>query len=178
MAVDNTTIARPYAKAVFELAQSQNVLAEWSDFLNTLAAGLTAADTKLLLEDPRLTPVQTGDVLVTALGDAATQQQRNFVRLLAENDRLAVVGEIADLYAEERAKAEQVADVTVVSAFTVTDAQQAAIQAKLAARLGANIRIETQVDESLVGGAIIKMGDQIIDGSVKGRLEKMTAALV
>lgn len=177
MAVDNTTIARPYAKAVFDLAQEQGKLGEWADCLNALAKNLAGDDMQALLNNPKLTPVQTGEILVQAL-QGQTDQQQNLLRLLAENDRLSLTQEIADLYAEQRAAAEKVAEVVVVSAQPVTAEQEAQLKTQLGKRLGSDIHIKTQIDEALVGGAVIKIGDQVIDGSIKGRLEKMTATLL
>lgn len=178
MAVDNTTLARPYAKAVFELANEAGKLADWSDFLAGLAKNLDQDAVMTMLNDPKLTPVQTGEVLLAALEGQLQPQQSNFIRLLAENDRLAVVTEISELFEDERARAEKISEVTVVSAFPVTDEQKATIKNKLTAHLGSDVRIDTEVDEALVGGAIIKIGDQVIDGSVRGRLAKLTAAML
>lgn len=171
------TIARPYAKAVFELAQAQGKLAEWSNLLAGLASSIGQADVAALLEDPRLSDAQVGDVLVKAYGDQLDQQGQNFVRLLAENDRLDTLVNIAALYEVERAKAEQLTDVLMVSAQEVTPSQIQALQTKLEAELNGKVRIETQVDESLVGGAVIKYGDRVIDGSVKGRLAQLAGVV-
>lgn len=178
MAVDNTTIARPYAKAAFELANEKGKLAQWSDFLDGIADNLSNDQAQQLLNNPKLTPVQTGEVLVQALSGQLDQQQENFMRLLAENDRLGLTQEIAGLYAEQRAEAEKIAEVVVVSAQPVTSEQADNLVAQLTKRLGSKVNLATEVDESLVGGAIIKIGDQVIDGTVKGRLEKMAALLL
>lgn len=172
-----TTAARPYARAVFELARDQGDYAKWGEQL-ALMAGI-AADPAMrpVLEDPRLTDEQQAEIFIEVCGKALDAQGGNFIKMLAENDRLGVLTEIAALYEVYRAEAEGVVEAQIISAQEVDEAQKANIAKALKARLGREINIKTRVDESLIGGAIIQAGDLVIDGSIRGRLDKMAGAL-
>lgn len=174
---DLTAIARPYAQAIFELAQSEGKLAQWSEML--ALAGAVAGDAQIaaLLSSPQLTEAQLIDLLTGICGDRLDEQARNVVRLLGENHRLAALPEIARLYEERRSRAEGAVHAELVSAFPPTAEQQQAVIEALSKRLGRDIHLECSVDAGLLGGAVIRAGDLVIDGSVRGSLARLGAAL-
>ncbi len=172
-----TTTARPYAKAVFEMAQAKGDYERWSNQLAFLAA--VAEDDAMAerLDNPRLTRESLAE-LVCAIGEGQLDEDgRNLVRLLAENRRLRLLPAIAPLYEELRNEAEGTIGARVTAAQPVSDAQQKAIADALKKRLGRDVELECDVDEALIGGAVIRAGDQVIDGSVTGRLQQMASTL-
>jgi F-type H+-transporting ATPase subunit delta len=174
---DRATIARPYARAAFAHAQATKDLAAWSKLLGAAAAGAKDARVARLIGNPHV----TGDELVNLLGglskQAAGEGGKNFLRALAENNRLALLPEIAAQYEKLRAEVEGLVDVTVIAAREIAAPQQKRLEAALAKRLGRDVRMQMQIDESLIGGAIVRAGDLVIDGSLKGRLERLGSAL-
>lgn len=174
---EKTTLARPYAQAIFALAQETSNYAAWGAALAELEAVIDTAPVQRLLGNPRVSRQQLIDILVSACGDGTTTQTRRLIEILAANDRLVVVPQIAQLYGEYRAAAERVIEAKVTSAFTVTAEQQEAIKTALKARLGRDVALSCEVDKSLIGGAIIRAGDLVIDGSITGKLNKLNLAL-
>jgi F-type H+-transporting ATPase subunit delta len=174
---DRATIARPYARAAFAHAQATKDLAAWSKLLGAAAVGAEDARVARLIGNPHV----TGDELVDLLGglskQAAGEGGKNFLRALAENNRLALLPEIAAQYEKLRAEVEGLVDVTVIAAREIAAPQQKRLEAALAKRLGRDVRMQMQIDESLIGGAIVRAGDLVIDGSLKGRLERLGSAL-
>lgn len=184
---DNHTIARPYAEAAFDLAREAGNLDAWSRALNVasdvMADGRVAKflANPLMTDDERLT-FMTG--LIAAAGDSDNllagrpKEGRNFLKLLLEYGRIAVLPEIAEHFDVRKAQIENTIDVTVTSATTLDDAQKEAIAAALGKRLGRNVRLEAELDESLIGGAVIRAGDIVIDGSLRSRLLSLSNALI
>lgn len=172
-----STIARPYAQGVFKLAQSQGKLAGWSDMLDYAAA--VAADPSLnaLLGSPRLTKEQLADLFIDVCGANLDAQGGNLIKLLAENRRLALLPAIAERYAQLRADAEATINARLILAQPADEAAQAGLTKALSKRLNRKVSLTTEIDESLLGGAIIRAGDLVIDGSVRGRLERLAATL-
>jgi F-type H+-transporting ATPase subunit delta len=174
---DRATIARPYARAAFAHAQVSKDLASWSKLLNAAAAGAKDPRVARLIGNPHV----TGDELVDLLGglskQAAGDDGRNFLRALAENRRLALLPLIAEQFEKLRADVEGVVDVEVVAAREIAAPQEKKLAAALKRRLGREVRMHTRIDESLLGGAIVRAGDLVIDGSLKGRLERLGSAL-
>jgi len=171
------TIARPYAHAAFLFAESHQALKEWSGMLEFLA--VVAADPEMteLIENPRLTETQIAELFIGIGADRLDDNCHNFIRLLAENRRLKLLPEIAALFEIQRRDAEQTIRAELITAFTVTAAQQAAVTAALKQRLGREIELECITDATLLGGAIIRAGDLVIDGSVLGKLERLGNSL-
>ena len=172
-----TTIARPYAQAIFELAQATDRFKAWSEMLAFAAAVSQDEHMKLAIDSTRFTRPQLAALFAEVCGDQLDEQGRNLVRTLAENRRLALLPEIAAVYEVLRAEAERSIDAQVLSAYPVTGAQQQTIAAALAKRLGRTVRLHISTDKSLLGGAIIRAGDLVIDGSVRGRLAKLASAM-
>ena len=175
---EKRTVARPYAQAAFALAQEQGDLQSWSAMITLL--GQAASDPQLadVLENPEQEPAKMVELLQTICGDAMLDTGVNMLKVLAENDRLTLLPEIAELFEEERAEVEKSLHAEVVSAASLSDAQQQQIIEALTKRLGKEVTLSCRIDESLVGGAIIYAGDTVIDGSVANRLEKLTNSLV
>ena len=182
---DNNTIARPYAQAVFEIAEASGKLAEWSASLEAAGAVLADGQVADYLGNPSLTNERRLEFL-NGLFDGAgaslltggNTHGTNFVKLLLEYDRVAVLPEIAEHYEALKAEVENTVDVTVTSATPLSDDQTRDIAAALEKRLGRSVRIETKIDEDLIGGAVIRAGDVVIDGSVRARLDSLTNVLV
>lgn len=173
---EQATIARPYARAAFDFARSQDALAAWSDALAAAAQVVTDPRVAPLLSSPQVRPQQLVALVAEAAG-AAQGPVRNFLDLLAENNRLGFLPEIAAQYEVLRTEAEKVADVEVISAMELDGAQQERLATALRRRLGREIRMHTRTDASLIGGAIVRAGDLVIDGSLKGRLERLASAM-
>jgi F-type H+-transporting ATPase subunit delta len=182
---DNITIARPYAKAVFELANEAGDLANWSKSLDI--AGQLLADSALVeyLGNPEFNNEQRLDFLSGLFAKAGAdvfagddKHGTNFVKLLLENRRAAVMPEISTHFEALKAKVENSVDATVTSATKLSASQVDEIGAALKARLGCDVRIETEIDENLIGGAVIRAGDVVIDGSLRARLEGLATALI
>jgi F-type H+-transporting ATPase subunit delta len=170
----NLTLARPYARAAFALSREDNSIAAWSQAL-TFAARV-AADPQVhsLLNHPQLTE----DDAVTLLGtDGAGENFGRFLRLLADNRRLVLLPEIAGLFEALRAEAEHVVKARVTAASELPASELESIRAALRRRFGREVEVETAVDESLIGGALIDAGDVVIDGSLRGQLQRLQATL-
>lgn len=184
---DYNTIARPYAQAVFDVARASDALAELSESLGAGKALLEDGQVEAFLASPSLSDAQRLEFLQglfdKAVGDGSvfaggSQHGTNFLKLLLENDRVAALPEIADQFEELKAAVENTVDVTVTSATPLSKDREAEIAKALKARLGRDVRIETEIDEDLIGGAVIRAGDIVIDGSVRARLEGLTNVLV
>jgi len=171
------TVARPYAQAAFEFAAAQNQLREWSDMLALLAGVVTDADMAVLLDSPRLTEQQLSGLIINVCGDRLSEKGANFVRVLAANRRLELLPDIAAMYEIQRQQAEGSIKADLVSAYPATEEQQARIIESLRRRLDKQIELRCSTDASLIGGAIIRAGDLVIDGSVRGKLQRLGSAL-
>ena len=173
-----TTIARPYARAAFEYARSKKAVPQWSEQLALLAALVQNEKLQPALNNPKLTRPERAALLVKVGDKKLDEAARNFISLLAANNRLDVLPEIAAQFERLRAEQESTLEVQLVSAQTVPKAEQEAIVKALEKRFGKKVELQTEKDESLIGGAVIKAGDLVIDGSVKGRLQKLATALL
>ena len=174
---ERATIARPYAKAAFQYAQGAKAFAGWSQGLQA------AAD---IVADPRVaaltkSPQTSQDDLVSIISDVAadklTPGMQNFVRVLAENHRLLLLPEIAAHYEALRSDVENTIDVEVVSAVALNSAQADKLSQALSTRLKRKVRMQNSVDATLLGGAVVRAGDLVIDGSLKGRLQRLATEL-
>ena len=174
---EKNTIARPYAQAVFNIARAAKALPRWSEMLRLAAA--VAADPRVsaLVGNPRVTKDELAKLFLSICGDKLSNEGQNLIRVLVDNGRLDVLTEIAALYETYRADAERTVEAQVISAFPVDTAQQQQIVAMLKKRLGRDVTLSCETDKSLLGGAIIRAGDLVIDGSVIGQLAKLQVAL-
>ncbi len=169
-----TTLARPYAKAAFELAQEDNGLAQWDEMLSL--AGAMAAEKSMagLLESPHVTSAQAVQIIAEAGGEAFNDRFRDFLSVLAGNGRLPLLPEVTVLYQRLRADAEKRLSVRVVSAIALDDDQAERMKAALARRFERKIELNSEIDPGVIGGAVVYAGDQVIDGSLRGRLQKLS----
>ncbi len=173
-----TTIARPYAKAVFELANDAGKLTEWSDALAFLGTVASNDDVRALLDNPNMTGQTAADAVIKICGDNLDERGKNLVKQLAEFDRLEALPEISALFEALKDEAEDVVEAVVTSSQKLTEKEKKEIAAALKKRLGREVKITTKIDKSIMGGAIIRAGDLVIDGSIQGRLKNITHALV
>ncbi|MFF7707286.1 F0F1 ATP synthase subunit delta [Pseudomonas sp. NPDC007930] len=172
-----TTLARPYAKAAFEHAQAHQQLANWSAMLG-LAAAVSQDDTmQRLLKAPRLTSAEKAAAFIEVCGEQFDAQAQNFIHVAAENERLLLLPEISALFDLYKAEQEKSVDVDVTSAFALDQEQQDKLAKVLSARLGREVRLHTAEDSTLIGGVVIRAGDLVIDGSVRGKLAQLAEAL-
>lgn len=175
--MEKSTIARPYAKAVFDLARARGDLPQWSEILGILVTAVQQREVAGMIDDPRVTRERVVRTLLSIGGDRLSAQAQNLVRLLAEKDRLAVLPELRQLYEEMRAEAERTVEAEVVSAQPLTTEQQQKIIDMLRARLKREVDLRVRTDQSLLGGAVIHAGDLVIDGSARGQLARLAATL-
>ena len=175
---EKTTIARPYAQAVFELAQESGNIEEWSSVLALLDQIVSDSQMRQLFNNPKVSHQQLQDLVIEIGGEALSVQAQNFVKILVAASRLQYAPQITQLFAEMRADAEGTVDVEVISAYEMDDAQQNSIAERISTRLGKKVKISSTVDQSLIGGAVIRAGDSVIDASVRGRLTELGNDLV
>lgn len=175
---EKSTIARPYAQAVFDLAREHKALPVWSDQLALAAA--VAADERVqrLIGNPSVEREQLAALFLGVCGDKLDAHGQNFIRLLAENKRFDVLPEIAAVFESMRAEAEGTIEAEVITALPLDDAQQKQLAEKLRTRLGRDIVFSIKTDESLLGGAIIRAGDIVFDGSAAGQLTRLANTLL
>ncbi len=168
-----STLARPYAKALFAHASERHTLAQFSQQLVVLNEIVSDAEIERLIGHPRMPQQELADLIIGVAGLALSESGNNLVRVLAENQRLPLVPEIAAQYEQLRAQAENRLNVEVTSAMPMDDDQQQRLRDSLAERFGRNIELSVSIDPELMAGAIIRAGDQVIDGSARGRLERL-----
>lgn len=171
------TTARPYAQAAFEEAQKLSDLKGWSEILLALAEAVTYPEIDKLVSSPRVVKAQLAGLLGDVAGGKLKPQQLNFVKLLAENQRLQLLPEIASIFEVLKSEAEKSVDVEVDSAFELSAAQQDKIVSSLKKRMGREIKLTCKVNKELLGGVVIRAGDKVIDGSARTRLSEMATAL-
>ena len=184
---DKNTIARPYAEAIFELASETDALEELSESLKVAKELLGDGQIGKFLANPTLTDKERlsflSDLFASTAGKksvfaGSSKHGTNFLKLLIENGRVTVLPEISEHFEELKARVENTVDVTVTSAVPLSAAQQKAVAAALKDRLGRDINLATEIDENLIGGAVIRAGDVVIDGSLRSRLEGLSNALI
>jgi F-type H+-transporting ATPase subunit delta len=173
---ERITIARPYAKAVFALARSGQRLPQWSAALQVAASVVADPRVAALLGNPGVSAEQLV-TLITGVGGAAFDDNaKNFIRTLAANKRLAFLPEIAARYEQLRADAERTVDVTVTTAVELSAAQQQHYTQAMKKRLDREVRLHCAIDPTLLGGAVVRADDLVIDGSVRAGLTQLAAA--
>lgn len=173
----NTTQARPYATAVFELAQAESDLAAWSEMLRLLNLIVSDSQMQRLLNDPRLDSEFLADFVLDISAERLSEAGRNFVRVLADAGRLSLAPQIYQLFEQRRTESEGVVDVEVVSAYELEQHEQDKIAAVMAKRFGKKINISARIDGSLIGGMVIRTGDSVIDASIRGKLRQLGSEL-
>ena len=172
-----TTIARPYAEAAFELARDQNALPVWSEMLKL--ASRVVADPRMAeaLDNPKLDAPAKESLLLSICGDRLNAEGRNFVKLLVEADRIALMPAIAELFDSLKDQAEGIAKATIETAFPLEGTELSDLTAALEQRFKRKVEAQVIVKPELIGGARITVGDEVIDGTVQERLRAMTVQL-
>lgn len=169
------TLARPYARAVFSMARAQQRLPQWSSMLGFAARAVAEPSVQAILGNPSLQPQALVEVLVPQ-GDVDPLFSQ-FLSVLAENRRLAVLPEIAGMFDLLRAEDERIVKATITSATPLSEGDVASLRASLVKRFGREVEVSTAIDPALIGGAVIDAGDVVIDGSLKTKLARLGAAL-
>ena len=174
---ERATIARPYAKAAFEYARQANAFAAWAAGLSVAAEIVSDARVAALTKSPRRTASDLAGFIGGVAGAKLDPGMQNFIAILAENHRLLLLPEILAQYEAMRAAVENTIDVDVISAVALDAVQSASLSDALARRFKRQVRMQNRVDATLLGGAVVRAGDMVIDGSLKGRLERLATEL-
>ena len=174
---ENVTIARPYAEAAFKLAEGAGALGPWSEALDRMAAVAADPQMKACITNPTLGVDSLVELFSGIVGGKLDETQQNFVRVLAENERLSVLPEIRDLFVARKNEHEGVLDADIVSAFPLDGATLKKLTQELEAKFKAKLNVSVTVDPALIGGVVVAVGDDVIDASVRGKLANMAAAL-
>lgn len=176
---EKITIARPYANAVFELARIQSNYDEWSQVLSAFASFARDPEMQVLIDDPHYTSTQIVSFFTEIENNIViTDAAKNLLEVLADNDRLSILPEIATLFEQLRAEIEGTLEAEIISAKPLSEDQLNDIAAALKRRLGREVTFSCKTDESVLGGAVIRAGDLVIDGSAVGKLNQLAAALL
>ena len=172
-----STLARPYAKAAFEYAVDAKDLQGWSDSLALAASVAQQPSVEKLLGSPSATAVEQAEAVKDICGDALATACQNFISILSENRRLQLLPHISQQFETMKANLEKAVDVDIVAASDLDAAQQQTLSDALSAKLERKVNLQVSLDKSLLGGAIIRAGDTVIDGSIRGRLTKLAESL-
>ena len=172
-----STLARPYAKAALEYALESNQLQAWSNMLTLTAAVSEQEKVAELLASPEATSSQLADTFVKVCGDQLDQKGANFIVELAQHKRLSLLPQINEQFEALKAQQQHVVEVEVASAFELEDSQVQALAAKLKQSLNREVQMHTRIDSDLLGGVLIRAGDLVIDGSVRGKLAKLAEVM-
>ena len=174
---DLSNVARPYAQAIFELAEAQSNLTGWEDTVNLLSAIANDNAVKGLISNPHVSSEQLEELVLGVAGDGLNSEAVNLVKLLVKNGRINALPQIAEAYAERKAEAEKTVEARMTTATQIDADQQQKFTDALQTRLGRTVKLEFGVDEELIGGAVIRAGDWVVDGSVKAQLEQLVGAI-
>ena len=174
---ERATVARPYAKAAFAYARDEGKLDAWSGWLATARATVLSDEYAAFERSPDVQTRQLAELVAGVCGSALDANARAFLDLLAENGRLDYLPEIAKRFEELKAEDANVADVEVTSAVQLDEAQRERLAVALRARLRRDVRLHCTVDPTLIGGAVVRSGDMLIDGSLRQRLERLGTEL-
>jgi len=172
-----TTLARPYAKAAFELARDEQSLAGWDAMLALASEMATEKSMAGLLESPHISSEEVVGIITDAAGDNFTGRFRDFLSVLGNNGRLPLLPQVTTLFSQLREEAEKRLSVKVISAVPLNEEQASRLRDALAQRMECEIELDNEIDKDVIGGAVVYAGDQVIDGSLRGRLQKLSASL-
>lgn len=174
---ESSTLARPYANAVFRLARERDELPHWGRMLATLSGIVADERVASRLAEPTLTAEARAGLVEALAGDEIDARAHALVRLMARNDRLALMPSVAEAFDAMRAEAESTLDVEIKTAFALSDAQISSLSERLQQRFGRAVEMDIWIDPGLIGGIQVRAGDTVIDGSVKGRLARLQEQL-
>ncbi|MGB0662743.1 MAG: F0F1 ATP synthase subunit delta [Pontibacterium sp.] len=171
------TVARPYTKAAFEYASDKGLLEQWSEMLSTATAVAKDEHMKAVLSNPALTAGQKAEALIFVCEEQMDEAGKNFVFLLAENQRLTLIPEIFTQFEQLKANALKSVDIDVTTAFELDEQQQQKLAQALSAKLDREVTLTSIVDKSILGGIVVRTDDLVIDGSIRGRIAKLAEAM-
>jgi F-type H+-transporting ATPase subunit delta len=172
-----STVARPYAEAVFRLGEASGALAKWSEMLAALAAVASDERVRRAMKDPKLSAAKVAGLFISILAGRLSAEAENFVRVLAENRRLELLPEIRDQHAALKNEREGVVEAQIRSAFDLSDAQVGDLVSRLEKKFGRKVKAKVTLDKELIGGVRIILGDKVIDGSARAQLGALENAL-
>ena len=170
------TVARPYAKAAFDFAVEHNSVERWQDML-AFAAEVTKNDQMAELLSGALAPETLSEAFIAICGEQLDENGQNLIKVMAENNRLKVLPDVLEQFIHLRAASEAIAEVEVISANQLSDEQLARIVSAMEKRLSRKVKMNCTIDKSVMAGIMIRAGDMVIDGSVRGRLERLADVL-
>ncbi|MBT5053129.1 MAG: F0F1 ATP synthase subunit delta [Gammaproteobacteria bacterium] len=172
------TVARPYARAAFATALDEaDGLVSWSKMLALLSAAVVEPAVERMLDNPANSGSVAAEWLTGLIGDELTASGANFIKVLADYDRLALIATIAEQYEVLKANHEKTVEVAIVSAYELSGTEQETLKDALNRRLQRTVELETETDSSLLGGVVIRTEDTVIDDSVRGKLQKLAGTL-
>lgn len=172
-----STLARPYAEAVFKRAVETKKESNWSDMLGFLSLVVVDKDLAGIISNPKVSQEKLTELMVDIGQEQLKQEGINFLKLLIQNGRLALAPLIADQYESYKADHEGYVDVEVSGAYSLTKEDQKRFSKVLEEKLGKKVNITTSIDKSLIGGFLARAGDKVIDGSLKGQLQQLAKKL-
>lgn len=174
---EQITIARPYAEAVFKLAKEKNALSAWSEMLNVISGVTSIQQIQALVSNPGITTDKLLKIILEICGNKLNEEGKNLVALLIENNRVDVLPQLSDLYEQLKAQHEGVLEANIVSAYDISDKQLEKLVSVLENKFKCKIKAKVNIDSELIGGVKVVIGDEVIDSSVRGKLETMSVAL-
>jgi F-type H+-transporting ATPase subunit delta len=172
-----STVARPYAEAVFKLADAAGALSKWSETLSALAGVAADPRVRASIVDPNTSDATVAGLFISVLAGRLSGDAENLVRVLAENGRLELLPEIHGQYEKLRNEREGVVEAEVYSAFELTEAQMADLVQRLEKKTGRKVKARVELDKALIGGVKVVLGDKVIDGSARAQLGALENAL-
>ena len=170
------TVARPYAKAAFDFAVEHQSVDRWQDML-TFAAEVTKNEQMAELLSGALAPETLAESFIAVCGEQLDESGQNLIKVMAENNRLNALPDVLEQFIHLRAASEAISEVEVTSANALSDEQLTKISAAMEKRLSRKVKLNCKIDKSVMAGVIIRSGDMVIDGSVRGRLERLADVL-
>ncbi|WP_119342874.1 F0F1 ATP synthase subunit delta [Facilibium subflavum] len=170
---DMTPIARPYAQAAYEFAKEKGVVSNWSSMLLNLAESINNQDIQALLNNPVYTQQDIAELLISTLSQVLSEHMINLIRVIAGHKRLAVIPWIYALFLQYKSDDEKAKTATITTAYKTSAEYIEKLQQKLERKFNCAINVKTAIDPKLIGGALIEVGDLVIDGSIKGKLAKL-----
>ena len=171
------TIGRPYAEAVFKSAQAKKTIAAWSEMLKYAAAVSSEEHVSALISNPSVSAKQVADIFLEICKNKLNEEGRNLIMLMAENGRLDVLPQVSELFEQLKSQYDGVLDANIVSAFALNGGQLRQLIVMLEKRFKHEINATVSVDPELIGGVKVEIGDEVLDTSVRGKLEAMAVAL-
>lgn len=174
---EEITIARPYAEAIFKLAKEKNALSSWSDMLKALSEATSVEQIQALVSNPGIPTDKLTKIILEVCGNELDNEGKNLVTLLIENDRLELLPQLSALYEQLKSEYEGILEANIISAYAISDSQQERLVSVLEKKFKCKIKAKVNIDPELIGGVKIVIGDEVIDSSVRGKLETMSVAL-